>query len=255
MLDVPAFEQVIAVPKIFLDRVSQRSALRRPQKAEQLVEVPTDPGYSLAVIAVRAMGRRAAAALAEQIVNNPVPHNRRGGEGGRSLQGLRAGQGSTAADVEQMFDIPVPQRRRRRSGSCQGSPPGRGSTANVEQIVEIPARGGLQGFLQVRVSHRADFFKMRMRDFKGFFRTFPQPKQSAKVTRQSSPRVPGSVSAPAGESGELADEPGGADLQRWRRGLSRRDGVVEAAVAVLSRLASGMRGVHAAWSSTVALLW
>ena len=141
MLDVPAFEQVIAVPKISLDRVHQRSAVRRPQKAEQLVEVPTDPGYSLAVIAVRAMGRRAALALAEQIVNNPAPQGRRGGGGG--LQGLRAGQGSTAADVEQIIDIPVPHCRRRSSGSPQGSLPGRGSTANVEQIVEIPARGGL----------------------------------------------------------------------------------------------------------------
>ena len=101
---------VIAVPKISLDRVPQRSALRRPQKAEQLVEVQS--GYSLAVIAVRALGRRAATALAEQI-----------------------------------FDIPVPQGRRGGGGSPQGSLPGRGSTANVEQIVAIPARGGLQGFL------------------------------------------------------------------------------------------------------------
>ena len=31
-------EQVAAVPKIFLDRIPQRSALRRTQKAEQLVE-------------------------------------------------------------------------------------------------------------------------------------------------------------------------------------------------------------------------
>ena len=54
--------------------------------------------------------------------------------------------------------------------------------------------------------------------------------------------------APAGESDELADE-------RWGRGLRRRDGEgVEAAVAVLFRLASGKRRVHAAWSSTVALL-
>ena len=78
MLDVPAMEQVIAVPKISFDRVPQRSALRRPQKAEQLVEVPTEPGYSLAVIAVQARGRRAAAAMAEQIVDNPVPQGRRG---------------------------------------------------------------------------------------------------------------------------------------------------------------------------------
>ena len=231
MLDVPAFEQVIAVPKISWDRVPQRSALRRPQKAEQLVEVPTEPGYSLAVIAVRAMGRRAALALAEQIVNNPAPQGRRRGGGG--LQGLRAGQGSTAADVEQIIDIPVPQGRRRSNGSPQGSLPGRGSTADVEQIVEIPARGGLQGFLPGQGSSSRRFLQDEDEGFQGFFRTFPQPQKSAKVTRQSSPRVPASASsselsahqmAPAGESGELADEPGGADLQRWRRGLRRRDG-------------------------------
>ena len=68
MLDLPAIEQDIAVPKISLDRVPQRSVLRRPQKAEQLVEVPTEPGYSRAVIAVQARGRRVAAAMAEQIV-------------------------------------------------------------------------------------------------------------------------------------------------------------------------------------------
>ena len=39
-------EQVIAVPKIVLDRIPQRSALRRTQKPEELVEVPTEPGYS-----------------------------------------------------------------------------------------------------------------------------------------------------------------------------------------------------------------
>ena len=33
------------------------SAIRRPLKAEQLVEVPTEPGYSLAIIAVQAVGR------------------------------------------------------------------------------------------------------------------------------------------------------------------------------------------------------
>ena len=66
--------------------------------------------------------------------------------------------------------------------------------------------------------------------------------------------------APAGESDELADEPGGAldaalaDLQRWRRGLRRRDGGgrVEAAVA---RLTSGCGQCMQLWSSTVALLW
>ena len=50
-LDVPSVEQVIAVPLISLDHVPQRSAIRRPQKAEQLVEGPTEPGYLLAVTA------------------------------------------------------------------------------------------------------------------------------------------------------------------------------------------------------------
>ena len=133
------------MPMISFDRVPQRSAFRRPQKAEQLVEVPTEPRYSLAVIAAQALGRRVAAALAVQIVDNPVSQGRRGRGGG--LQGLRAGQGSTAGDVEQIFDIPVPQGRRRRNEIPQGSLPGQNSSANVEQIIDIPARGGLQGFL------------------------------------------------------------------------------------------------------------
>ena len=72
-----------------------------------------------------------------------------------------------------------------------------------------------------------------------FFRTFLPTKKSAEVTRQSSPRVPASVSsselsahqmALARESAELADEPGDAldaalaDFQVWWRGLGRRGG-------------------------------
>ena len=44
--DVPSVEQVIAVPMISFDRVPQRSATRCPQKAEQLVEVPTVVSFS-----------------------------------------------------------------------------------------------------------------------------------------------------------------------------------------------------------------
>ena len=68
-------------PRSLWTESPQRSAVRQPQKAEQLVEVPTEPGYALAVIATKALGWRAAAALAEQIVDNPVPG--RGGGGGR----------------------------------------------------------------------------------------------------------------------------------------------------------------------------
>ena len=111
----------------------------------------TEHGYSLAVIVVQALGRRAAAALAEQIVDNPVPQVRWGGGG---LQGLRGGQGSTAADVEQMVDIPVPLGRREGGGGLQGSLPVQGPAAFVEQIVDIPARSrGLQGFSPSRGFH------------------------------------------------------------------------------------------------------
>ena len=61
-------EQVIEVPKITLqDGVPHRAALRKPQLAEQLVEVPTHPGYALAVVAVQTFGWRAARALLEQL--------------------------------------------------------------------------------------------------------------------------------------------------------------------------------------------
>ena len=121
--------------------------------------------------------------MAEQIVDNPVPQ----GRGGGALPGSLAGQGSTAADVEQIVDIPVFQGRRRRSGSLQGSLPREGSSANVEQIVAFPVRGGLQGFLPGQVPHRVDSFKMRMRDFKGFFSHF-SPAQK-KVRRLPARRL------------------------------------------------------------------
>ena len=46
-------EPVIVVPKISLDKARRRMGdyLRPPQTAEQLVEVPTDPAYSILVIA------------------------------------------------------------------------------------------------------------------------------------------------------------------------------------------------------------
>ena len=133
-------------------------------------------------IAVQALRRRAAAALAEQIVDNPVPHGRRG-RGGGGFPGLRAGQYSTAA--------------------------------NVGQIVDIPARGGLQGFRQGHGSSSSRFLHDVDDGFCGVVRSFPRPKKIAVFTRQSSPRVTASVSsselsahqmALARESVELADE-------------------------------------------------
>ena len=80
-------EQVIEVPKISLQEgVPHRAALRKPQLAEQLVEVPTTPGYALAVVAVQSFGWRAARALLEQ----PTPP----GQGGIQILAT-----ATVADV------------------------------------------------------------------------------------------------------------------------------------------------------------
>ena len=69
-------EQVIEVPKIFLDMTPQRLGdhLRHPQKVEQLVHVPTVVSYS----SLQQLS-------AEQIVDIPVP----GGDGGRGRGGLQ----------------------------------------------------------------------------------------------------------------------------------------------------------------------
>ena len=135
-LDSPALdEQVIAVPKISLDRVPKRFPRRRTRKADQLVEVPTIISFS----------------SLQSVVSNidiPVPRVR-GGRGG-GLPGFRPGQGSPAADVEQIVGIPVPQRRRLRR-KC--SPPGQGSTAYLEQIA-----GSCCTWRSSRFSPRTGFF-------------------------------------------------------------------------------------------------
>ena len=152
-LDVPAVEQVIAVPLISLDRVPERSATLRPQKAEQLVEVPTEPGYPLAVLAVRALGRRGATALAEQI-----------------------------------FDIPVPQGRRKRKVFSHDRIHQR--MWNVEQIVDVPARGGLQGFLPGQGSSSSRFLQDEDEGSQGGSRTFPQPKTLRRLPASRVPEFP-----------------------------------------------------------------
>ena len=121
-IDTPSLvEQVIVVPKISLDRIPQRSAVRRPKKAKQLVGLPTEPGHALVVVATKALGQQrhwprksltiqflvvevvvdGGASSVEQIVDFPVPR-------GEGLQGLRPGQNSTFRLVEQNVDIPVP---------------------------------------------------------------------------------------------------------------------------------------------------
>ena len=128
-------EQVIEVPKILPFDVPMRAAVRVPQLAEQLVEVPTVISYSSLQRTV------------EQHVYIPVP----GGGGPISgLQGFSPGQSSTATPpskkriseriVEQIVD-PV------SSGRLHGSLPGQGSSSShspagvEERVLRTRLRG------------------------------------------------------------------------------------------------------------------
>ena len=142
MLDVPAVEQVIAVPKILQDRTQQRlgDRLRQPQTAEQLMEVPTDVSYpTLQQL------------TAEQIVDIPVPGRAGGGERG-GLQGFSQGQGSTAFYGADHADFPFPHGRVGRGG-LQGFLPGQGSAASSSHVGSTDEAG------------------------QGVFRTFPRLKK------------------------------------------------------------------------------
>ena len=108
-------EQVIDVPKILLDDVPMRPVDREPQLGEQLVEVPTDPGYALAVIAKMFFSR--------QEIHQMIAELWGGGARG-DLPGSRSGQGSTASG-SRVVDNPVPQVRREGGGGVQGSLPAR----------------------------------------------------------------------------------------------------------------------------------
>ena len=78
------------------------------------MEVPTNPGYVLAIIAKKFLTRR-------QIFST-------------LSEGL-------SASSEQNIGIPVPRGRRGRENSSRNS-----TAAGVEQNVNIPPRGGLEGF-------------------------------------------------------------------------------------------------------------
>ena len=78
----PDPEQVIEVPKFLPDDVPMRTAVRVTQLAEQLVEVPTNPWYALAVVASKLCSRREIRRILSQ---------------GRGVGGARGGlQGSRA---------------------------------------------------------------------------------------------------------------------------------------------------------------
>ena len=106
----PDPEQVIEVPKILLFDVLPRVAVRVPQLAEQLVEVPTIISYSSLQRTV------------EHDVDIPVPG---GGGPSSGLQGFSSGQCSTT----------TPSSKKRISERI------------VEQIVDPVSRGGLPGYL------------------------------------------------------------------------------------------------------------
>ena len=220
MLDVPVIEQVIAVPKISLDRVPQRSALPVSQTAEQLVEVPTMPGYTLAVVASKLCSRREIRRILSglgstvsgfgQIVDNPVPQGRGGGGARGGLQGSRAGQNSTAY-LEQIVDIPVPQGRRGSGGGLQGSLPVQNSAAVAEQIVDIRARRGLSDFLPGQGSSSSSSSRLREdadEAFTGFFRTFHRSKKNAKLGSHSGSELLPESSPSTRRAYEERDAPG-----------------------------------------------
>ena len=94
--------------------VSSRCDLRRPQMAEQLVEVPTVLSYALLK-----------QQTAEQIIDIPVPRRRRG-QGG--LQVFLPEQSCFAfGGADHRIDSPV--RGRSGHGGLQGSHPGQSSTS------------------------------------------------------------------------------------------------------------------------------
>ena len=149
----PDPEQVIEVPKILLDDVPMRTAVRDTQLAEQLVEVPTIVSYSWLQLRM------------EQNVDIPVP-GRGGGISG--LHGFLPGQSSTTSS----FSLE------------------RISERIVEQNVEFPVVGGLQDFLPGQSSSAASSSPAGVRGFadvpvEGFFRTFPQIQKSAKLGSHS----------------------------------------------------------------------
>ena len=108
LFDVLIPEQAIEVPKISsTPRPPRRRVRFAEQTVEQLVEVPTIISYS------------SLRGIMEQNVDIPVPHDRGGRVGDRSLQGF-PGQSSTAyfgadfpaATAEQNVFIPVPRGER-----------------------------------------------------------------------------------------------------------------------------------------------
>ena len=170
-------EQVIAVPKISLDRVPKRCPRPRTHRVDQLVEVPTITSYS-------SLQQR----NVEQIIDIPVPHDRGDRGGGGGLQGFSRGQGTTAFRGAEFVDIPVSQGRGGLGGGgLQSFSQEQGSTAfHGADHAGFPVPHGrvgvrgLQGFLSGQGS-AASSSHVGSAEAAGYgvFRTFPRLKKSA----------------------------------------------------------------------------
>ena len=179
-LDLPVDEQVIAVPKISTDRVSQRLVERHlPQMVEQLVHVPT------VLSPLR---------IAEQIVGIPAPQ--RGGNW--SLQGPLPGQSSTLSPLQdriseqivEQIAVPSPVERisqRIVEQIAVSSPAVRISERTAEQIVDI-SPGDDRGQRSSSSAGPAD------EDFWGVFRTF-SPRKKVRSAGEVSADLPRHVSS------------------------------------------------------------
>ena len=224
--------QVLAVPKISLDCVPQRSALPVPQTAEQLVEVLTNPGYTLAVVASKLCSRReirrilsglgSTASGFGQVVDNPCTWRSSrfscwtefNSVFGAERLFLRVGE-----EVAEVFKVLSQYRIQQRLRS-------RSLTFQLVAVFKV--------FSQARVlPHRVDFMTALMMEFMGFSALF-RGEKSAEVLRQSSARVPASPScwalikmASARESDESGEDGTGDSLSAAYvalRRLRRREG-------------------------------
>ena len=100
----------------------------------------------------------------------------------------------------QTVDIPAPQGRWGEGGGLHSFLPVPNSTAFCgadHRIVDIPARGDLQGFLPGQSSSASSSGLHECADdgFHGVFRTFPRRKKSPMVPSSLSPGVHASVSS------------------------------------------------------------
>ena len=196
----PVAEQVIDVPKIFLDDIPARRLCREPQLVEQLVEVPTVISYSSL--------RRTMV----QHVDIPVP--RRGGRS-TGLQGFLPGQSSTASSSSSKKRI---------------------SERTVEQNVRFPGEG-LQDFRPGQVSPASSSFHSPAgsdddanEPGDGVFRSFPQGKKvrsagqvSADLPRHISSWTPAAYEQSRGShEHDVAKEKKKAEYERRMMDINQR---------------------------------